>query len=265
MPEYTGRGFKIHYVEQGNGPAVVFAHGFLMDHTMFAPQFEDLPEHYRCIAWDMRGHGFSDCPPGPWSMQDTVVDMIHLIGDLNADPCHFVGMSWGGMIGVRIALQREDLLRSLVLIDTSADAEDPERVPLYESFRQQIAEEGLGDELVDATLPVFYGERFIADDPAGVGAHRVRAKEMPREALTNGLDALTTRSSVVDRLAEVRVPTLVVHGREDAAIPVAKAEETATGIPGAELLVVPGAGHTTPLEAPDEVNRVLADFLDRVR
>ena len=102
MPHVQRTRFKIHYVEEGKGPAVVFAHGFCMDHTMYVSQFEELPDTYRCLAWDMRGHGRSECPPGPWTMQDIVVDLISFIEDTNAAPCHLVGMSLGGMIALRV-------------------------------------------------------------------------------------------------------------------------------------------------------------------
>lgn len=263
MAHFDGRGFRIHYVEQGVGPAVVFAHGFVMDHTMFAPQFEDLPDDHRCVAWDMRGHGQSDCPPGPWTMQDTVVDLIQFIEGTDTAPCHLVGMSWGGMIAVRVALQREDLVRSLTLIDTSADAEDPEKVEQYTAFQEILSSEGLTDELVEGTLPMFYAQKYLEDEPEGVAVHIRRAQRMPTEALVEGLRALIERDSVVDRLGDIRVPALVIHGEEDAAIPMTQAEKMAEGIPDAELLRIPEAGHTTPLEAPDIVNEALAKLLER--
>jgi len=264
MAHFDGRGFKIQYVEQGEGRPVVFAHGFVMDHTMYAPQFEDLPDDYRCIAWDMRGHGQSECPPGPWSMQDTVVDLVRFIEETNAAPCHLVGMSWGGMQAIRVALQREDLVRSLVLIDTDADAETPANVEAYQGFAAIIEQQGLTDELLEGTLPMFYAEKYLTSEPDGVAVHRRRAKDMRPEALVEGLRALTTRTSETDRLGQIRVPTLLIHGEKDAAIPIAKAEEMAHGIPNARLVRVPDAGHTTPLEAPDVVNREMAGFLAEV-
>lgn len=264
MPEFRGRGFKIHYVEQGSGPAVVFAHGYVMDHTMFAAQFEELPERYRCVAWDMRGHGRSDCPPGPWSLRDIVVDLVQFIEDVDAAPCHLVGMSIGGMAAVRVALQREDLVRSLTLIDASADREDDFKVEQYKAFQQVIAEHGVQDDLVTATLPLFYGDKYRTAEAEALAIHVQRVKEMPRTALVEGIRALVGRDSVVDRLAEIRVPTLVVHGEEDLGVGIEQAETVARAVPGAVLVRIPEAGHTTPVEAPDAVNRALADFLATV-
>lgn len=262
---FDGRGFRIHFVEQGHGPAVVFAHGFEMDHTMFAPQFEELPKANRCIAWDMRGHGDSACPDGPWLMQDLVVDLIRFIEGTNAAPCHLVGMSIGGMAAVRLALQREDLLRSLVLIDTTADRETDDSVELYKGFQQRIqSEDGLDEQLAREVLPIFYGPDFMAREPEVMEIHVRRSMEMPTVSHVEGIRALVTRRSVVDRLAEIHLPTLVIHGEGDAAIPIAQAETLANGIAGAELVRIPDCGHTAPLEAPDLVNRVLVEFVDRV-
>src|SRR5262249_27482756 len=148
MPDFKGRGFKIFHADEGEGQTIVFAHGFCMDHHMYDPQYEVLADNYRCIAWDMRGHGRSEGPEGPWTMQDVIVDLITFSEVMNAAPCHLVGMSWGGMIAVRLALQREDLLRSLVLIDTTADAEDPATAEAYRGFQEVIrSSDGITDEL----------------------------------------------------------------------------------------------------------------------
>jgi pimeloyl-ACP methyl ester carboxylesterase len=266
MPTFNGRGFKIHYVEEGKGPAVVFAHGFCMDHTMYAAQFEDLPDSYRCTAWDMRGHGRSECPPGPWTMQDLVVDLIAFIEGVNARPCHLVGMSIGGMIGMRVAMQREDLVRSLVLIDTTAGVYPDDLVSVYRGFQEQIAEnDGIPDELAEGTLPIFYGPTYMDANPEALKFHIEREQAMPATALVQGLEALIGRDSLIERLGEIRVPTLVIHGEVDQALDVTDGEALAEGIPGADLIRVPDAGHTTPLETPDVVNEALAGFFARVK
>lgn len=263
---FDDRGFKIHYVEQGEGQPVVFAHGFLMDHTMFAPQFEETPDTHRCIAWDMRGHGFSDCPPGPWKMQDTVDDWAAFLSEVTEEPAHLVGMSWGGMISIRLALQRPELVRSLVLIDTSAHGEEQDKAEIYRTYQRAFLDlegEETPDELAALSLPRLFGPRYLEDIQADK-AHVARIKDMEHTAIVEGLNALIGRDSVVDRLGDIRVPALVVHGSEDASIPVARAETLASGIPDAELKVLPGIGHTPPLEAPDQMNSLLAEFLARV-
>src|SRR5262249_10213438 len=125
----------------------------------------------------------------------------------------------------------------------------------------QIAEEGLTEELARATLPSFYGPAFMARDPESLGFHIDRELGMKREAITEGLRVLADRDSVVDRLSAIAVPTLVIHGEVDAAIPIVHAETTASKIAGATLVRIPDCGHTAPIEAPDAVNAALASFL----
>jgi 3-oxoadipate enol-lactonase len=266
MPHFDGRKFKIHYVEEGKGPAVVFVHELGMDHTSYAAQFEDLPDNYRCIALDMRGHGRSDTPPGPWSMQDIVVDLIAFIEGTNAAPCHLVGSSWGGMAALRVAIQREDLLRSLVCIATSPDADDPAWVQLYRGFETAVGSgDGVSEELARQTVPIFYGEPFVQREPEAIEIHVDRLTKMPAAAVVEALRMVNERESMADRLGEIRMPALVIHGELDSAVGIAQAETLASGIKGADLVRVQETGHTPPVEAPDVVNEALAGFLGRAR
>lgn len=265
MPDFKGRGFKIHYVEQGDGPPVVFVHGLVMDHTMYEAQFEDLPDSYRCIALDLRGHGRSECPPGPWTMQDSVDDVVAFIEGVGAAPCDLVGMSWGGMIAVRIAVQRPDLLRSLVLVDTSADAERGDLAELERWYMTQISEQGMTDELIASAVPLLFGQRYQSEHPDGIAVFYDRLRTMDPDGIVEALRAIIERDSMLDRLGGIALPTLVIQGEQDASIAMSEAEAIAGGIAGAELVRIPDAGHSTPLEAPDAVNAALAEFLGRAR
>ncbi len=266
MPHFDGRGFKIHYVEEGHGPSVVFAHGFLFDHTMFAAQFEELPDKYRCLAWDMRGHGRSECPDGPWSMQDLVVDLISFIDGTNAAPCHLIGFSIGGMAAVRVALQREDLVRSLVLIDSSADAEDPGAAEAFTGYQARAdREDGINEEFAREVMPFFFALPFIEANPDVMDIQVDRETKTPRTTVVEGLRALIHRDSVIDRLPHLRMPALAIHGEDDLAAPIAHGEDFANGVAEAELVRIPNAGHTTPMETPDVVNEALSGFLTGVK
>jgi pimeloyl-ACP methyl ester carboxylesterase len=128
---------------------------------------------------------------------------------------------------------------------------------------EPIAANGMTDELVAASIPILFGEAYQADEQA-MSVYADRVKSMKREAIVEGLRAVIERDSVLDRLAQIRVPTLVIHGEQDAAIPMPEAEAIANGIPGAELVRIPDAGHSTPLETPDAVNAALAGFFGRV-
>jgi pimeloyl-ACP methyl ester carboxylesterase len=266
MPHFDGRKFKMHFVEEGKGPAVVFVHEMGFDHTMYAAQFEDLPERYRCVAVDLRGHGRSELVPPPWTMQEVVTDLIAFLEGTNTRPAHLVGTSWGGMLALRTAIQREDLVRSLVLIGTSPEAEDPEWVQLYRGYERDVeAKDGVSEELARQTVPIFYGEPFVAAQPEAIEIHVDRLNKMPAAAIVESLRMVNDRESLVPRLGEVRVPTLVIHGELDSAVGIAHAETLAAGIAGADLVRVPDCGHIPSMEAPDIVNEAIAGFLLRAR
>ena len=198
-------------------------------------------------------------------MQDVVVDLIRFIEETDAAPCHLVGFSLGGMIAVRVALQREDLVRSLVLIDSTADAEDPAVAEVYAGYRAQIERDGgIGDELAQIAIAIFFSQQYIDAAPEAIQIQVDREKNAPTVGAAEGLRVLVNRDSVVDRLSEIRVPALAIHGELDAAIPIARAEEFAAGVLEAELVRVPGAGHSAPIEAPDVVNEALAGFFASV-
>jgi pimeloyl-ACP methyl ester carboxylesterase len=237
-----------------------------MDHTMFAAQFEDLPERYRCLAWDMRGHGRSELPSDTWTVQDLVVDLVAFIEGTRAAPAHLVGISTGGLAAMRVAIQREDIVRSLVLINTTPVEEDPEWATMYRGFQDRIAsDDGMTEEFARQTVGIFYSPSFVEANPDAIDIHVDRMRKMSADAIISSLGAANGRDSVIERLGEIRVPTLVIHGEQDGAIPISRAEELASGIPGAELVRIPDAGHTPPLETPDVVNEALAGFFARVK
>src|SRR5437660_8136631 len=116
----SSEGRELFYEMSGQGPAVIFSHGFLMDHTMFDPQVEALEGEFRCIRWDQRGFGASCASPGPYTMWDSAEDCIALMDHLEVDAATLVGMSQGGYVTLRAALRYPQRVKALVLIDSRA-------------------------------------------------------------------------------------------------------------------------------------------------
>jgi pimeloyl-ACP methyl ester carboxylesterase len=249
----------------GPGPTVAFAHGLFWDTRLFAPQVERLSRSRRCIAWDHRGQGRSEVTASGYDMDTLARDAIALLERLGTGPVHFVGLSMGGFVALRVALARPDLVRSLVLIDTSADAEPPANRPRYRLLRLVAGWFGLG-AVIGRLMPILFGPPFLAD-PARAGEreeYRRRLLANDRVGILRAVDGVLGRAGVADRLGSLRVPTLVIVGEHDRATPPAKARAIAEAIPGARLVVIPDAGHTSTLEAPDVVNDALEAFLDGV-
>jgi pimeloyl-ACP methyl ester carboxylesterase len=246
----------------GQGPPVLFAHGLLWDTRLFAPQVAALRERHRCIAYDHRGQGRSEVTADGYDMDTLAEDAAALIERLGVAPVHFVGLSMGGFVGLRLAMRRPELLRSLVLIDTSADAEAPAKIPRYRLLNLIARWFGFGP-VVGSVLPILFGPTFLGDAArAGERAeYRSRLLALDRIGTPRAVRGVIERAGVADLMHRIRTPTLVLVGEEDVATPPARAEALATGIAGARLLRIARAGHTSTLEQPAAVNAALAQFL----
>lgn len=247
----------------GSGPPVLFAHGLLWDTRLYAPQIAALRGRYRCIAWDHRGQGRSPVTRDGYDMDTLTADAVALIARLRVAPVHFVGLSMGGFVGLRLAIRHPELLRSLVLIDTSADPEPAARRLQYRMLNLIARQFGIG-AVVDRVMPILFSASFLAD-PARTderAEYRRRLLGNDRVGITRAVTGVIARAGVAAELGRIRTPTLVLVGAEDVATPPAKARALHAGITGSRLVVVPAAGHTSTLENPAFVSAVLAEFLD---
>ncbi|HWC33956.1 MAG TPA: alpha/beta hydrolase [Mycobacteriales bacterium] len=240
----------------GDGPVVVFSHGFLMNHTMFAPQVEALRDAYRVVTYDERAHGEAE-PEGRWSYWDMADDVLAILDHLGVDRAVLAGMSQGGFLSMRAALRAPERVRALILIDTQAGVEDPEVLPLFEAMTAAWEAEGPAQATLD----------YAATAILGPGADEESWKQLwasrPNHWATPAAHPLLTRDDITDRLAEISAPTLVIHGEADASIPVERAQVLVEGIPNARpLVLVPGAGHASNLTHPEIVNPPIRAFLD---
>lgn len=266
MPRLLVNGASLWYEERGAGSGtVVFAHGLLWSGRMFDAQVASLSGRYRCVTFDFRGQGRSEVTAGGYDMDTLADDAAALIEALGCAPCHFVGLSMGGFIGMRLAARRPELIRSLVLMETSADPEPAENVPRYRMLGGIVrALGGLGMQLVmPKVMRIMFGRTFLAD-PSREAERRLwrqRGMENDRLGVTRALQGVIDRKPIHDELGRISAPTLVMVGDEDVATVPAKAEQMRDAIAGARLVVIPGAGHTASVEQPDFVNSALAEFL----
>ncbi|MEM9728272.1 MAG: alpha/beta fold hydrolase [Myxococcota bacterium] len=265
MPNLHTNGTTLHYVERGVGDeTLVFSHGFLLDSTHFAPQIEELSEQHRCIAYDHRGHGKSERPTGGYHLENLYADAVGLIESLGNGPVHFVGLSTGSFIGLRLGIRRPDLLKSLTLIGTSA-AEEPIRKRIrYELMLQFVRATGfaiLGDYL----MSLAFASQSLGDPARQEDIIRMRTvlhSNDPEVALAFG-HAVVHRRGVLEQLHRIQVPTSVVVGLEDALQPVACARKVAEAIRDATLVLIPNAGHVATIDQPYFVTEAILDQLAR--
>jgi len=263
MPTLAVDGIDLHYEERGAGTPVVFSHGLLWTGGMFDAQVTALSTRHRCIAYDHRGQGRSDTSPAPYDMERLTADAATLIEKLGAAPCHFVGLSMGGFVGMRLAARRPELLRTLTLVETAADGEPRWNIPKYRAMALVGRVAGFGP-VVGAVMRIMFGAPFLRDPARAELRDKMRAELLALEParLEAALDAVVKRQPILPELHRIRTPTLVLHGDEDRAIVLGRAAQMASAIHGARMVVIPRAGHTSSVEAPEAITRELAAFFE---
>ena len=241
----------------GDGPPVILAHGFLMDRTMFAPQVSALSGEFRVITWDERGFGETEFDGQPFTYWDSARDCLGLLEHLGIEQAVVGGMSQGGFLSLRAALLAPERVRALVLIDTQAGTEDPERLPGYRQMQQTWLEVGPVDELANTIANLILG------DPELNAQWIAKWRELDREAtMKEPGDCLLGRDDITDRIGEITCPAIVFHGTADQSIEMERAESLCQGLADCRALVrVEGAPHAANLTHPDQVNGPLLEFL----
>jgi pimeloyl-ACP methyl ester carboxylesterase len=257
MPFAEVNGQRIRYDDTGgDGPPIIFSHGFLMDREMFAPQAEALSREFRVISWDERGFGETEFDGQPFTYWDSAKDCLGLLDELGIDRAVLGGMSQGGFLSLRAALLAPERVRALVLIDTQSGVEDPERLPTYRQMQQTWLQVGPVDELAQAIAQLIIG------DPGLSEAWIEKWRQLPREYMREPGNTLFDRDDITDRVGEIECPAIVFHGTADESIEIEKAEELCAALPNCTRLVrVEGGTHASNLTHPDQVNGPLLEFL----
>jgi pimeloyl-ACP methyl ester carboxylesterase len=267
MPTMRVNGATIAYDVTGAGPeTIIFAHGLLWDGYMFHKQVAALRDRYRCVTFDFRGQGKSEVTRAGYDMDTLSLDAAQLIEGLGYAPVHFAGLSMGGFVGMRLAARRPELLRSLILIETSAEPEPVGNVPKYRMFYRVARLLGPG-AVAGRVMPIMFGQRFL-NDPARSAERaewRKRASANHRVGIARATEGVIARRGVTDEIGAISLPTLIIVGDQDVATVPEKARRIHELIAGSRLVVIPGAGHTSSIEEPEAVTAAIEGFLDEQR
>ncbi|MFQ5458566.1 MAG: alpha/beta fold hydrolase [Myxococcota bacterium] len=263
MPTAQVNGVELFYEDEGEGFPVIFGHSLVWDHEMFVHQVKALSKNYRCINVDYRNHGKSGTVCKEWTLYDYVDDNIALAEHLGIASAHWVGLSQGGMMAMRLALKRPELVRSLVILDSSAAPEDAEKRPQYEMMANMAAEQG-SETVVEGVLPIFFAEDFKRDYPDQLAYYREKFIKSDADAMKWAVFAVTGRDDVSDKISAITAPALVIAGEADIATGPARAADIDAALPNSRFVTIPGAGHMAPLEKPGPVTDAIAGFLAEV-
>jgi 3-oxoadipate enol-lactonase len=259
MPSAQVNGVELHYEVAGEGPPLLFIHGLGSSGQDWKRQAPAFTSRFRVITFDVRGHGASSKPHGPYTIPLFARDTAALLKELGAAPAHVAGLSMGGMIAFQLAVDAPELVRTMTIVNSGPAMvlrTFKERLPIKLRFAtvRWLGLRAFAKQLVPRLFPKpeqedlrqEFSERIVKND---------------KRAYLDSLRALLGWS-VLDRIGEIRCPTLIVASDHDYT-PVSYKEAYAKLIPGAELKVIEDSWHAAPMDRPRELNALLAEFLAR--
>ncbi len=266
--EATINGIKMSWEEagtRGSGPTVLLVHGFPLSRVMWRPQLAtgSLGDAAHLIAPDLRGHGGTEAPPGPYAMDDFAADLRALLDHLGIARVVYCGLSMGGYIGFAFVRRSPERLRGLILADTRAGADGAEARAAREDLARLVEREGSA-AAADRLLPRYVAPATRDGRPDLMADLRAMIAGTPPAGLAGAARGLAARPDSTDTLPRIAVPTAIVVGAEDELTPPAEAERLHAAIPGSTLSVIAGAGHLANLEQPAPFNAAVRTLLARV-
>jgi pimeloyl-ACP methyl ester carboxylesterase len=250
-------GLEIGYERGGEGPPLVLVHGAAEDGRIWQPQLEALADEFTVVAWDEPGAGRSSDVPTGFGLADYANCLAALIEALALGPAHIAGLSWGGTVAMELYRHHPQLVASLILADT------------YAGWKGSLPEEEVGARVAgvrrmlaatagefDPTLPGL----FAGDPPAKFVPLLTDIAATVRPASLAAQLFVMAEADQRDLLPRIAVPTLLIWGELDVRSPLSVAHQFEQAIPDAKLVVIPGTGHVSNLEQPDQFNAVLREF-----
>jgi len=265
MPQAKVNGIEINYRETGEGFPIVFIHGYTGNSRNWALTAPALAERFRVISVDLRGHGQSAKPMSEddYALETMASDVYELLKNLDVNECALMGHSMGGIVSQLLILEHPEVVRALILVDTAGEV--PKGL-LYDDRRKQrqklveIAEKEGMEAVFEEQLKVTAIPEAFQANPEYIDVWRQQFLMTSREAYIACAAGMSSRRSLLDDLASITVPTLIICGEQDEPF-LEPSRDLQKAIPGSELMIISGAGHGPQMETPGEFNKALIAFL----
>lgn len=226
---------------------------------MFWKQVEYLKNEYRILTYDHRGQGKSEVTDSGYDIDELYSDTIELIKKLNLGKVHFAGLSMGGFVGMRVAARNPEMIKSLILMETSAKAEhNRSKYILLVSIVKIFGVKVVAQNVMD----IMFGKTFLSDDNRKVEKRQWQTElENNKKSITKAVEGVIYRKGIENELKNIQCPVLILVGTEDKATPPENAKFIHSLIPQSKLKYIINAGHTSSIEEPEQINRVIEGFL----
>jgi len=261
MPQITSDDADIFFEVLGSGPPVVLLHPFPANRDLWKPAAQALVSRYRVILPDLRGHGDSGIGEGPASMEKHAADIARVLDHEEVQRAVFVGVSIGGYVLFEFWRKYRARVEALVLCNTKAQADNPEARTARLQAAADVMERGT-EPFFESMLPKLIGKTTRSTRPDLVeGALRMMRK-MSAEDVAMVQRGMADRQDSAETLKTINVPTLIVTGDEDVLTGVAEAELMRRNIQRGQMKVIAKAGHYSPWEQPEEVGKLVRQFVD---
>jgi 3-oxoadipate enol-lactonase len=244
-----------------SAPVIMMSNSLASNLSMWDPQIPPLASRYRLLRYDTRGHGGTDAPPGPYSLEELTEDARALLQALGITRAHFIGLSMGGMIGQIMALKYPQMLQSVVLCDTMSRV-PTEAKPMWDERIHAAETQGM-EPLVESTIARWFTEPFRQKGSPVLDQVRTMIRSTPPRGYAGCCHAIAALN-LTDQLKQITLPTLIIVGEDDPGTPVAASRVIHEHIRGSELVILKSAAHLSNLEQPEAFNQALTRFLEKV-
>lgn len=263
MPFIQLKNANYYYEEQGSGKeTIIFSHGLLWSGHMFHKQVAYFKDRYRVITYDHRGQGKTEITADGYDMDTLYEDAAELIEKLVGKPVIFAGLSMGGFVGMRLAARRPNLIKKLILLETTADPEPQENVGKYKILNAIVKYIGFFP-VVGSVMKIMFGQKFL-NDPNRVEEKKYWTQQLKsnnRKGITKAVDGVIYRKGIADELIKITCLTLIMVGDQDVATVPDKARKINSLIANSKLIIFEGGGHTSSVEEPKVYNTEIEKFI----
>lgn len=249
---------EVHRVVEGppDAPVLVLSNSLGSVLTVWDPQIPSLSQRFRVVRYDIRGHGASPVPPGPYDIADLGADLLAVLDRMGVEHADLAGLSLGGLISMWVAANAPERVHRLILCCTSAWFGNPE--PWLERAAT-VRRRGMSS-IADAVVSRWFTPGFAARHEDEVARMRTMVAATPAEGYAACCEVVA-KTDLRPDLSAIRAPTLVIVGAQDPAVPLERAEQLEAGITDARLAVVEDAAHLAVVEQPDEVTGLMLGAL----